>query len=67
MCSPGGFYWELVADKVSREGWSWGQVGYRTEDGRQMHAIDASKNGMRDIVNADALLAGFLELEAAIF
>lgn len=57
-------YWELIADKLSREGWSWGKVGY-LESGRPMHCLDAHRDGQKFIVRSDDLLAGFVELQAA--
>jgi hypothetical protein len=64
--TTGAKYWEMIADKLASAGWSYGMVGYWNAEGKRMHAIDASRDGVRHIVHADDLLAGFLELEASI-
>jgi hypothetical protein len=67
MMTTGAKYWELIADKLSKDGYSWGSVRYRIADGRRIWVLDARKgDGPRHIVHADDLLAGFLELEASI-
>jgi hypothetical protein len=58
-------YWEIIADKLSKQGLSWGyskQIsGYRI-----VFTVDAlSVNGRRFIVQSDQLLTAFLELERA--
>lgn len=61
---PAPKYWEMIADDLSRAGWSWGMVGYWRKDGTRMHCVDAHRDdGCRFIVQADDLLAAFLELE----
>ena len=55
-------YWEIVADKLSAAGWSWGYCGAVTRDGRRW-IVDAHRDGRRYIVHSDELLSAFLELE----
>lgn len=56
-------YWEMISDKLSREGFSVGWVRFRDEQGRDMWCADASRDGQRWIVHAENLSAAFLELE----
>jgi hypothetical protein len=54
--------WEIVADKLSAAGWSWGYCSAITRDGLPL-VIDAHREGRRYIVHSDELLRAFLELE----
>jgi len=59
-------YWEIVADKVSASGWSWGYCSAVTRDGWRW-IVDAYKgDGKRYIVHSDDLLSAFLEVEAML-
>jgi hypothetical protein len=58
-------YWEIVADKLSAAGWSWGYCGAVARDGWRW-IVDAHCEGGRHIVHADELLRKFLELEATL-
>jgi hypothetical protein len=59
--------WEIIADKVSKAGWSWGCVSAINSNGRTIWVADAYRdNGRRLVVRADEKLTTFLELEAAI-
>ena len=59
-------YWEVVADKLSAAGWSWGYCSAVTRDGWRW-IVDAHKNnGRRCIVHSDELLSAFLELELTL-
>jgi hypothetical protein len=56
--------WELVADKLSASGWSWGWVSAVDSEGRTLWIVDAHRdNGKRYVVRSDELLSAFLELE----
>jgi hypothetical protein len=56
-------YQEVIADKFSAAGWSWGYCSAVTRDGWRW-VVDAHKNdGKRNIVESDELLSAFLELE----
>ena len=59
-------YWEVVADKLSAAGWTWGYCSAVTPFGWRW-IVDAYKNdGKRYIVQSDELLSAFLELEATL-
>ena len=60
-------YWEIIADNLSKAGWSWGYVSAVDSEGRTIWIADAHRDGgKRFIVRADEKLAAFMELEAAI-
>ena len=59
-------YWEIIADRLSKAGWSLGWVSAIDRDGRTIWIVDAHGYGKRFIVRAEELLAAFLELERAI-
>jgi hypothetical protein len=57
-------YWETIADKLSKAGWSWGCVATVGREGGTIWTVDAHReNGKRFIVTADEKLGAFLELE----
>src|SRR5437588_8534539 len=58
-------YWEIVADKLSAAGWSWGYCSAVTRDGWRW-IVDARRNGRRYVVESEELLSAFLELEATL-
>ena len=59
-------YWEIVADKLSAAGWTWGYCSLVTRDGWRW-VVDAYKSDAhRHIVHSDELLSAFLELEAML-
>ena len=56
--------WEVIADSLSKAGWSWGYVSTVDSQGRTIWIADAHRDdGMRFIVHADDKLTAFLELE----
>jgi hypothetical protein len=55
-------YWEIIADRVHAEGWSYGIAEHLTKHGL-LFRIDAHLDGKRFIVKADDLLTAFLSLE----
>jgi hypothetical protein len=60
-------YWEIIADKLSASGWSWGCVSAIDSNGRTIWIADAHRDdGKRFVVRADEKLPAFLELEATI-
>jgi hypothetical protein len=60
-------YWEIIADNLSKAGWSWGCVSALDSEGRTIWIADADRgDGKRFVVHADELLTAFLELESAI-
>ena len=57
-------HWEIIADNLSKAGWSWGCVPAIDSNGRTMWIVDAHRgDGKRFVVRADEKLTGFLELE----
>jgi hypothetical protein len=60
-------YWEMIADNLSKSGWSWGCVSAIDTQGRTIWIADAHRDdGKRFVVRADERLTAFLELESAI-
>jgi len=60
-------YCELIADNLSKAGWSWGRVSAVDVQGRTIWIVDAHRDdGKRFVVRADEKLTAFLELERAI-
>ena len=58
--------WEIIADDLSKAGWSWGCVSAINANGRTMWITNAHRGyGKRFIVRADEKLTAFMELEAA--
>jgi len=59
--------WEVIADRLSKAGWSLGWVSAVDSVGRSIWIVDAHRDdGKRFIVRADETLTAFVELEAAI-
>ena len=57
-------YWEIIADKLSKAGWSLGWVSAVDSKGRTLWIVDAHRdNGKRFVVRSDEMLSAFLELE----
>ena len=60
-------HWEIIADNLSKAGWSWGCVSGLDCEGRTIWIADAHHGeGNRFIVRADEELTAFLELERAV-
>jgi hypothetical protein len=60
-------YWEVIADNLSKTGWSWGCVSAIDSEGRTIWIADAHRDdGKRFVVRADEKLTAFVELEAAV-
>jgi hypothetical protein len=58
---------EIIADNLSRAGWSWGCVATVDSNGRTIFVADAHRgDGKRFVVRADEKLTGFIELESAV-
>jgi hypothetical protein len=59
-------YWEIIADNLSKAGWSWGCVSAIDANGRTIWIADAHRDDeKRFIVHADEKLSAFMELESA--
>jgi hypothetical protein len=61
-------YREIIADNLSKAGWSWGCVSAIDSTGRTIWIADAHRgDGQRFVVHADEeLTALFLELESVV-
>jgi len=60
-------YWEIIADNLSKAGWTWGCVSAVDSRGQAIFVADAScGDGQRFIVHADEKLTAFVEFESAI-
>ena len=55
-------YWEIIADNLSKAGWSWGCVSALDSQGRAIWIVDAHGYGQRFIVRAEEKLTAFVEL-----
>ena len=63
ICVPMKF-WEIIADNLSKAGWSWDCVSSVDSNGQTIWIADAHRdNGKRFIVRADEKLRAFLELQ----
>ena len=58
--------WEIIADNLSKAGWSLGWVSAIDLEGRTIWIVDARRDGKHFIVRADKILTAFLELQTAI-
>jgi len=59
--------WEVIADNLSKAGWSWGCVSAVDSEGRTIWITDAHRgDGNRFVVRADEILTAFVELEGTI-
>jgi hypothetical protein len=57
-------YWEIIADNLSKAGFSWGCVSAIDSSGRTIWIARAHRDdGKRFVVRADEKLTAFLELE----
>jgi hypothetical protein len=60
-------YWEIIADNLSKAGWTCGCVASVTAEGRIIFVAAAHRgDGRRFVVHADEKLTAFMELESAI-
>jgi hypothetical protein len=59
-------YWEIIADNLSKAGWSLGCVSAIDSNGRTIWIVDAHGYGKRFIVRADEILTAFVELGKAL-
>jgi hypothetical protein len=57
----------VIADNLSKAGWSWGCVSAIDSNGRTIWIADAHRDdGKRFVVHAEEKLTAFVELESAI-
>jgi hypothetical protein len=63
--NPPREYWEIIANRLSKAGGSWGCVSAVASEGRTIWIADAHRDdGKRFVVRADEKLSAFPELEA---
>jgi hypothetical protein len=56
--------WEIIADNLSKAGWSWGCISAVDSEGQTIWIVDAHRaDGKRFVVRSDEKLTAFLELE----
>jgi len=59
--------WEIIADNLSKAGWSFGCVSALDLEGRTICIADAHRGDERRfVVHADEKLTAFLELERTV-
>ena len=59
--------WEIIADNLSKAGWSYGYVSALNRQGRTIWIVDAHRDdGKHFVVHADEKLTAFVELERAV-
>jgi hypothetical protein len=57
-------YWEIIADNLSKAGWSWGCVSALDRERRRIWVGDThGDDGKRFVVHAAEKLTAFLELQ----
>ena len=56
--------WEIIADNLSKAGWSYGYVSALNRQGRTIWIVDAHRDDGK--VHADEKLTAFVELERAV-
>jgi hypothetical protein len=59
-------YWEIIADNLSKAGWSLGYVSAIDSLGRTIFVADGHRDSQRFIVRADEKLTACVELKSAI-
>jgi hypothetical protein len=60
-------YWEIIADNLSKAGWSLGRVLAIDCEGRTIWIVDAHRDdGRRFVVHSDEILTAFVELEREV-
>ena len=59
--------WEIIADNLSKAGWSWGCVSAIDASGQTIVVADAHRgDGKRFAVRADEKLSAFVKLERQV-
>jgi hypothetical protein len=60
-------YWQIIADNLSKAGWSWGCASGVDSNGQTAFVADAHRgDGKRFVARTDEKLTAFIELETAI-
>ena len=59
--------WEIIADRLSKAGWSWGCVSTINSNGQTIFVADAHRDdGRRFVVHADEKLTAFVPSENVV-
>jgi hypothetical protein len=59
--------WEIIAENLSKAGWSWGCVSAIDANGRTIWIADAHRgDGKRFVVRSDEKLTAFMEVESSM-
>jgi len=45
-------YWEIIADRLSKAGWSWGCVATIDSNGRTIWIVDAHRDDVNAVISA---------------
>ena len=57
-------YWEIIADRLSKAGWSLGWISAVDSEGRRIWIVEAHRgDGSRFMVRSDEKVSAFVELE----
>jgi hypothetical protein len=60
-------YWEIIADNLSKAGWSWGCVATVDREGRTIFVADAHRDdGKRFVVRADEKLTFIFHFQTTL-
>jgi hypothetical protein len=59
-------YWEIIADNLSKAGWSYGYVSTVDSEGRTIWIADAYRDNGNVSLRADEQLTAFLEEPCAV-
>ena len=59
-------YWNIIANNLSKAGWSLGWVSAIDSQGQTLWIVDAHGYGKRFIMRVEEILTAFLGLERAI-
>ena len=62
-CSP----FEIIADNLSKAGWSWGCVSAIDSNGRTIWIADAHRGTGKRFVRAEEKLTAFMDFQSAIW
>ena len=60
-------YWEIIADRLSKAGWSLGWISAVDSEGRRIWIVEAHRgDGRRFMVRSDEKVSAFVELEREV-
>ena len=60
-------YWEIIADRLSKAGWTLGWISAIDYEGRTIWIVDTHRDdGRRFIVRSDEIRSAFVELEREV-